>query len=195
MSVDVSAEAADLAQGRARWRTAVAGVLAKSTKQEASDVEALGPEPEQMLETPTYEAVAIRALYTALDELPEPPLPGEWPFLRGGDALRDVKSGWKVAEAIPANRVAGVAAEDVNSAVLAALGRGRQRAAAPGGGVRVLPGAAGEGVRGRLPEHGAGDSRRRRRLPRPPARCCWSWWAASTTTSAPSCRSTWAPIR
>jgi methylmalonyl-CoA mutase len=124
VSVDVSAEAADLAQGRARWRTAVAGVLAKSTKQEVSDIEALGPEPEQMLETPTYEAVAIRALYTALDELPEPPLPGEWPFLRGADALRDVKSGWKVAEAIPANRVAGVAADDVNSAVLAGLAEG-----------------------------------------------------------------------
>jgi methylmalonyl-CoA mutase len=121
VSVDVSAEPADLEQGRARWRTAVAGVLAKSTRREADE---LGPEPEQMLETPTYEAVAIRALYTALDELPEPPLPGEWPFLRGADGLRDVKSGWKVTEAIPANRVAGVAAEDVNSAVLAGLGEG-----------------------------------------------------------------------
>ncbi|HXO13894.1 MAG TPA: methylmalonyl-CoA mutase family protein, partial [Mycobacterium sp.] len=121
MSVDVSAEPADLEQARARWRTAVAGVLAKSTRREADE---LGPEPEQMLETPTYEAVAIRALYTALDELPEPPLPGEWPYLRGADALRDVKSGWKVTEAIPANRVAGVAAEEVNSAVLAGLAEG-----------------------------------------------------------------------
>jgi methylmalonyl-CoA mutase len=121
VSVDVSAEPADLEQGRARWRTAVAGVLAKSTRR---DIDALGPEPERMLETPTYEAVAIRALYTALDELPEPPLPGEWPFVRGADSLRDVKSGWKVAEAIPANRVAGVAADDVNSAVLAGLAEG-----------------------------------------------------------------------
>jgi methylmalonyl-CoA mutase len=121
VSVDVSAEPADLEQARARWRTAVAGVLAKSTRRE---VDELGPEPEQMLETPTYEAVAIRALYTALDELPEPPLPGEWPYLRGADALRDVKSGWKVTEAIPANRVAGVAAEEVNSAVLAGLTEG-----------------------------------------------------------------------
>jgi methylmalonyl-CoA mutase len=121
VSVDVSAEPADLAQGRARWRTAVAGVLAKSTRRDADQ---LGPEPEQMLETPTYEAVAIRALYTAFDELPEPPLPGEWPYLRGADALRDVKSGWKVAEAIPANRVAGVAAEEVNAAVLAGLAEG-----------------------------------------------------------------------
>jgi methylmalonyl-CoA mutase len=124
VSVDVSAEPADLEQARARWRTAVAGVLAKSTKRDGTEIEALGPEPEQMLETPTYEAVAIRALYTALDELPEPPLPGEWPYLRGADALRDVKSGWRVAEAIPANRVAGVAAEEVNSAVLAGLAEG-----------------------------------------------------------------------
>src|SRR6202000_911984 len=121
VSVDVSAEPADLEQARARWRTAVAGVLAKSTRRQADD---LGPEPEQMLETPTYEAVAIRALYTALDELPEPPLPGEWPYLRGGDVSREVKSGWKVAEAFPAQPVPGVAARDVNSAVLAALGDG-----------------------------------------------------------------------
>jgi methylmalonyl-CoA mutase len=121
VSVDVSAEPADLEQARARWRTAVAGVLAKSTRR---DIDELGPEPERMLETPTYEAVAIRALYTALDELPEPPLPGEWPFVRGADALRDVKCGWKVTEAIPANRVAGVAADDVNSAVLAGLAEG-----------------------------------------------------------------------
>jgi methylmalonyl-CoA mutase len=121
VSVDVSAEPADLTQGRARWRTAVAGVLAKSTRR---DVDELGPEPEGMLETSTYEGFAIRALYTALDELPEPPLPGDWPYLRGGDPLRDVKSGWKVAEAIPAGHVAGVAAEEVNAAVLAALAEG-----------------------------------------------------------------------
>ncbi len=121
MSADVSAEPADLAEGRARWRKAVAGVLAKSTRRDADE---LGPEPERLLDSPTYEGFAIHPLYTALDELPEPPLPGEWPFLRGGDALRDVKSGWKVAEAFPAQAVPGVAAEDVNTAVLAALGEG-----------------------------------------------------------------------
>jgi methylmalonyl-CoA mutase len=119
VSVDVSAGPADPAQGRARWRTAVATVLAKST-----DPGDLGPEPERLLDSPTYEGFAIRPLYTVLDELPEPPLPGQWPYLRGGDALRDVKSGWKVAEALPANPVAGVAAEDVNAAVLAGLAEG-----------------------------------------------------------------------
>jgi methylmalonyl-CoA mutase len=124
VSVDVSAGPADPAQGRARWRTAVAGVLAKSTRRDAKNPKDLGPEPERLLDSPTYEGFAIRALYTALDELPEPPLPGEWPYLRGGDALRDVKSGWRVAEAFPAQPVPGVAAEDVNTAVLAALGEG-----------------------------------------------------------------------
>lgn len=120
MSIDVP-ELADLEQVRGRWRSAVAGVLAKSTRK---DPEQLGDAPERLLETPTYDGIAIRALYTALDELPEPPLPGEWPFVRGGDALRDVRSGWKVAEAFPATPVPGVAAKDINSAVLDALGNG-----------------------------------------------------------------------
>lgn len=120
MSIDVP-ELAELEQVRGRWRSAVAGVLSKSTRK---DPEELGDQPERLLETPTYDGIAIRALYTALDELPEPPLPGEWPYVRGADALRDVKSGWKVAEAFPADRVAGVAAKDVNAAVLEALGNG-----------------------------------------------------------------------
>jgi methylmalonyl-CoA mutase len=120
VSIDVP-ELADLEQVRGRWRTAVAGVLAKSTRK---DPEQLGDAPERLLETPTYDGIAIRALYTALDELPEPPLPGDWPYVRGGDALRDVKSGWKVAEAFPATPVPGVTAKDLNSAVLDALGNG-----------------------------------------------------------------------
>jgi methylmalonyl-CoA mutase len=108
----VSAEPADPVQGRARWRTAVAGVLAKSMRRDADE---LGPEPERLLDTPTYEGFAIRALYTAFDALPEPALPGDWPYVRGADALRDVNAGWKVAEAFPSNGADG------NAAVLAAL--------------------------------------------------------------------------
>lgn len=112
MSLDVSAEPADLGQGRAKWRAAVAGVLAKSMRRDADE---FGAEPERQLDTPTYEGFAIRPLYTAFDALPEASLPGEWPYLRGGDALRDVNSGWKVTEAFPANGADG------NAAVLAAL--------------------------------------------------------------------------
>jgi methylmalonyl-CoA mutase len=106
---------ADPAEGLARWRTAVAEVVAKSTRRDPGE---LGSEPERLLDTPTYEGLAIRALYTAFDALPEPPLPGEWPYVRGGDALRDVNTGWKVAEAF------GAGGADDNAALLAALNDG-----------------------------------------------------------------------
>jgi methylmalonyl-CoA mutase len=102
----------------ARWRSAVAGVLAKSTRRDPADLPA---EPERLLDSPTYEGFPVRPLYTSLDELPEPALPGQWPFVRGGDALRDVKSGWRVAEAFP---VDGSSAADANGAVLVALTEG-----------------------------------------------------------------------
>ena len=117
MSIDVP-ELADLEQVRQRWRTAVAGVLAKSARKEPAD---LGEHPEQLLDTQTYDGFAVRPLYTAFDELPEPSLPGEWPYLRGADPFRDVKSGWQVAEAFP---TAGATAAEANAAVLGALGDG-----------------------------------------------------------------------
>ncbi|CAN3128863.1 methylmalonyl-CoA mutase small subunit [Mycobacterium sp. smrl_JER01] len=109
-----------------RWRSAVAGVLAKSTKRDPAD---LPPEPERLLDSATYDGFPIRPLYTSADELAESALPGHWPFVRGGDALRDVKSGWKVAEVFPAeagraagSEAAGVAA--ANGAILLALTEG-----------------------------------------------------------------------
>ncbi|MCV7414259.1 methylmalonyl-CoA mutase small subunit [Mycolicibacterium litorale] len=108
--------------GLEQWRSAVAGVLAKSTRSGAGgDPAELPAEPDRLLDSPTYEGFAIRPLYTSLDALPEPPLPGQWPYVRGGDALRDVKSGWKVAEAYPA---AGSTAEEANGAVLLGLTEG-----------------------------------------------------------------------
>ncbi|KLO32776.1 methylmalonyl-CoA mutase small subunit [Mycobacterium haemophilum] len=124
MSVDVP-ELAELEQIRGRWRSAVAGVLSKSIR---SDPATLGDQPERLLDTATYDGFAIRPLYTAFDELPEPPLPGEWPYRRGGDAIRDVNSGWKVVEVFPADPAAAGAAADEdavgNTAVLAALADG-----------------------------------------------------------------------
>ena len=106
-------------ESRQQWRSAVAGVLAKSTRRDPAD---LPPEPERLLDSQTYEGFPIRALYTSLDALPEQPLPGDWPFVRGSDARRDVKAGWKVAEAFP---VAGQkAVTDGNGAVLVALTEG-----------------------------------------------------------------------
>jgi methylmalonyl-CoA mutase len=93
-------------------------VLAKSARRDPAELPA---EPERLLDSPTYEGFPIRPLYTSLDARLEPALPGRWPFVRGGDAVRDVKSGWKVAEAFPAN---GIAVADANGAVLVALTEG-----------------------------------------------------------------------
>lgn len=125
MSIDVSDEPAGLEQARARWRAAVAGVLAKSSRREPADIDSeTGGEPERLLDTPVQgpDGFAIRALYTAFDALPEPPLPGRWPYVRGADALRDVNSGWKVADAFPANDL--VSGADTNGAVLMSLTEG-----------------------------------------------------------------------
>lgn len=103
---------------RERWRSGVAGVLAKSLRREAADLPA---EPERLLDSPTYEGFPVRPLYTALDGVPELPLPGQWPFARGGDARRDVLSGWKVAEQFP---VAASGSSEANGAVLLALTEG-----------------------------------------------------------------------
>lgn len=104
---------------RERWRSAVGGVLAKSSRRDPAELPA---EPERLLDSPTYEGFPIRPLYTSLDGLNEPPLPGQWPFVRGGDGLRDVKSGWKVAEAFPFE--AGAKVGTVNGAALLALTEG-----------------------------------------------------------------------
>lgn len=117
MSIDVP-ELAELEQVRERWRSAVAGVLSKTARPDSAG---FGDQPERLLNTPTYDGIAIRALYSAFDELPEPPLPGEWPYVRGGDALRDVNSGWKVVEAVPQPDASVV---DANQALLGMLGDG-----------------------------------------------------------------------
>ncbi|MGY4651246.1 methylmalonyl-CoA mutase [Mycobacterium sp. URHB0021] len=117
MSVQISADPADVEQRLSRWRSAVAGVLAKSTRRDPSE---LPTEPERLLDSPTYEGFPVCPLYTSLDTLAEQPLPGSWPFVRGGDARRDVTAGWKVAEMLP---IAGPESGG-NSAVLWALANG-----------------------------------------------------------------------
>jgi methylmalonyl-CoA mutase len=114
-----SASAGTMESGREGWRAAVAAVLAKTRRKEPDE---LGAEPERLLDSPTYDGFAVRPLYTGLDAVPESPLPGRWPFVRGGDALRDVKAGWKVAESFPVHPEAAVA--EGNAAVLAALTEG-----------------------------------------------------------------------
>ena len=116
-----SASAGTMESDREKWRAAVAGVLAKSTRKDAAE---LGPEPERLLDSPTYDGFSVRPLYTSFDAVAEPALPGQWPFVRGGDALRDVKSGWKVAETFPLVGAGQSSVAEGNESVLAALSDG-----------------------------------------------------------------------
>ncbi|MFR9749435.1 methylmalonyl-CoA mutase family protein [Nocardia sp. 004] len=81
----------------AAWRKGVLGVLAKAHRVDAAAPPA---EPERLLDQVTYDGLTIAPLYTRHDELPEQPLPGRFPFVRGHDATRDVHRGWFVGARI-----------------------------------------------------------------------------------------------
>ncbi|MDF0529291.1 methylmalonyl-CoA mutase family protein [Tsukamurella sp. 8F] len=84
------------------WRESVGAVLAKSRGGDAPD------DPVGTLTARTEDGIAVSPLYTALDEVPEAPLPGTFPFRRGTDALRDVRQGWKVTERFAPDEAEGV---------------------------------------------------------------------------------------
>ncbi|MFC9997414.1 methylmalonyl-CoA mutase family protein [Nocardia sp. NPDC127526] len=107
---------ADPVPGYAAWRKGVAGVLAKARR---VDVSELPEEPEKLLAVSTYDGLTVNPLYTRRDELPEQPLPGQFPFVRGGDATRDVHRGWFVNQ-----RFGGPDAEAVNATIMGALENG-----------------------------------------------------------------------
>lgn len=109
----------ELEEARARWRDAVARVTAGSGRRSGG----VDSPAEKALDSPTYEGFPIHALYTALDALPEHPLPGDWPYVRGADRHRDVLTGWQVAEQFPAAGFSGSPVEG-NAAVLDALVEG-----------------------------------------------------------------------
>ncbi|WP_191834038.1 MULTISPECIES: methylmalonyl-CoA mutase family protein [Tsukamurella] len=75
------------------WRESVGAVLAKSRG---------GTPPEDPIAALTTltedDGVQIAPLYSQRDEQPEAPLPGAFPFIRGGNPTPDVRLGWKVAE-------------------------------------------------------------------------------------------------
>ncbi|QNG18845.1 methylmalonyl-CoA mutase small subunit [Rhodococcus triatomae] len=108
--------AGDTAEAYQAWQKSVAGVLAKSRR---VDPEELGPQPQKLLETVTYDGVTVAPLYTSRDERPEPPLPGTYPYVRGTDPDRDVNTGWKVTA-----RYVGTDATTVNTEILDGLGAG-----------------------------------------------------------------------
>ena len=143
MPVEADGDFADVEQGVTRWRSAVAGVLTKTTGRDKNDLPA---QPERLLDTPTYEGFPVRPLYTSLDTVAESPLPGQWPFVRGGDGARDVNVGWNVAEQFPPPGQSDPAVG--NGAVLLALTEGvsalvlrvGESGVAPGGLAQLLEG-------------------------------------------------------
>lgn len=110
------AECAPSDEAYAAWQRAVAAVLAKARRVDLVD---LGPEPESLLTTETYDGLTVQALYTGRDELPEQSLPGQAPFVRGRTAARDTTLGWDVCE-----RHAGSDPAALNREILAGLQSG-----------------------------------------------------------------------
>lgn len=108
----------DLPAVRAAWDDAVAGVLAKARRTEPDQISRPAA---AHLQTTTYDGTTIDPLYTRADELPEPPLPGAFPFVRGREATRDVMRGWHVT-----TRVGALDADpaDTNAAILDGLTTG-----------------------------------------------------------------------
>ncbi|MEU7764954.1 methylmalonyl-CoA mutase family protein [Nocardia sp. NPDC049190] len=100
----------------ATWRKSVAGVLAKARR---VDLTELPEEPERLLDQTTYDGLTIAPLYTLRDELPEQPLPGAFPFVRGRDATRDVHRGWYVGAQVDTRDAAAA-----NREILAGLENG-----------------------------------------------------------------------
>ncbi|GAA3047503.1 methylmalonyl-CoA mutase small subunit [Gordonia defluvii] len=84
-----------LSQAYEQWSESAAAVLAKSRRVEVGD---LPGTPTELLSTPIPGGLTVRPLYTRLDETAEPGLPGEFPFVRGADRVRDAVLGWRVTE-------------------------------------------------------------------------------------------------
>ena len=114
--MSLASEAEAVEQAYAEWQRSVAGVLAKSRRVDAAE---LGPEPQKLLETVTYDGVTVAPLYSPRDERPEQSLPGTFPYVRGVDAHRDVNAGWLVSAAFGT-----ASAAETNRAILDALENG-----------------------------------------------------------------------
>ncbi|TQF68444.1 methylmalonyl-CoA mutase small subunit [Rhodococcus spelaei] len=116
--MSLASQAEDAARDYAAWQQAVAAVLAKARRVDVSELPA---DPERLLDTTTYDGVTVSPLYTRRDETGETTLPGNFPFVRGRDAHRDVNRGWLVSAAFG---VDGSDAKVVNQAILDGLENG-----------------------------------------------------------------------
>ena len=99
------------------WYSSVGAVLAKAARKDPSEM----PEDAwRSLVATTRDGVEINPLYTRVDEIPERPAPGVFPFVRGADRTGLPENGWHVSARVEATDEAS----DVNTAVLDLLEQG-----------------------------------------------------------------------
>lgn len=103
----------DFPQQQQAWYKAVAGVFARVQKKDVADVPL---DIWRKLIKTTYDGIDVNPLYTRQDELPEVPVPGEFPFTRGAQGAGAAGKGWGVTESFGASAT--------NEQVLSALENG-----------------------------------------------------------------------
>lgn len=103
----------DFPQQQQAWYKAVAGVFARVQKKDVADVPL---DIWRKLIKTTYDGIDVNPLYTRQDELPEVPVPGEFPFTRGAQGAAAAGKGWGVTESFGASAT--------NEQVLSALENG-----------------------------------------------------------------------
>ena len=107
----------ELAEGFATWEKDVVKVLAKTSRQEPDEMPS---DAWRSLIHTTPDGIAVDPLYTALDDIPERPAPGQFPFVRGGKRERLPDAAWHVTE----HFVAGGDPKSANELLLDSLGHG-----------------------------------------------------------------------
>ena len=176
--------------GRARWRTAVAGVLAKSSP--GANRPNSGPNPSGCSTPPPTKASRSGRSTPRSTSCRNRRCPATGPSSAVATPIRDVIPGWKVAEAFPAPGATGRRATAMR----------RCWTRSPTGSARCCSGSGSPAWRRQLDRLLEGvylSWRRSSSMPAPttrrPATRCWRWWPRRNPTSAQRCRSTWAPTR
>ena len=84
-----------LAEGFSTWEKDVVKVLAKSARKAPEEMSA---DAWRSLIHTTPDGIEVNPLYTGLDEVPEHPAPGQFPFVRGGRREGLPEGAWHVTE-------------------------------------------------------------------------------------------------
>ncbi|WP_448850765.1 methylmalonyl-CoA mutase family protein [Corynebacterium sp. 335C] len=108
----------DFDDRQAAWHKAVAGVFARVSRKDVADVPL---DVWRKLIKTTYDGVDVNPLYTRADDLPEAPVPGAFPFVRGAAPKPADTAGWDVRETFGSF---GGTAKEVNETLLSAMANG-----------------------------------------------------------------------